>query len=79
MENFFIEERNKNENLRENPIDFLLLSVYEGEINKESIGDYFTSFEDLKRSGLWLVNISEKIKSEQGFLIFYTFVHRNLL
>lgn len=79
MTNFFIEENDIKNNQRENPIDFLLLSVYEGEINKESIGDCFTSFEELKTSGLLLVNISEKIKSEQGFLTFYTFVHRNIL
>ncbi len=81
MENFFLGEKDHDSIncIRDNPIDFLILSVYEGEINNESIGNNIVSINDLKKSGLVLINISEKIYSEKGFLTFYTFVHREIL
>jgi hypothetical protein len=61
------------------PIDFFLLSVYNGEINEKFLGENFISFEDIKNFGLILTNISHEIKSEKGYLRFYTFVNKRIV
>lgn len=63
----------------ENPIDFILISVYEGQISKECIGPVFPSIQEIENKDYKLINVSEKIKSEEGILTFYTLVKTNLL
>lgn len=60
-------------------VDFLLLSVYQGDLNSNCLGYEFPSIDNLKNSGLELINISDKIKSEKGSLTLYTLVNKDLL
>jgi hypothetical protein len=61
------------------PIDFFLLSVYNGEIDEKNLGEDFTSFDEIENSGLILINVSNEIKSEKGCLRFYTFVNKRVI
>ena len=84
MKNFFVRNLSNNNNNNDccdcfSPIDFLLISVYYGEINEKNLGGNFTSFSDIENSGLILTNISKEIKSEKGYLKFYTFVNKRII
>jgi hypothetical protein len=63
----------------QNPIDFLLISVYNGEISNNCVGQDFPSLDEIESKNYKLINVSEKIQSEQGHLTFYTLVKRQLL
>jgi len=60
-------------------VDFLLLSVYQGELNEDALGSEFPSIENFTSMGLEVINISDKIKSEKGTLTFYSLVNKDLL
>jgi hypothetical protein len=57
-------------------IDFLLVSVFNGELNADCIGPNFISMSELQRGGYELINVSEKIESQKGYLTFYTFINK---
>jgi hypothetical protein len=63
----------------ENPIDFILISVYEGKISSGCIGPTFPSLEEIENKNYKLIHVSEKIKSEEGNLTFHTLVKKSLL
>jgi hypothetical protein len=59
--------------------DFMIVSAYTGELHAKSIGLDFPTFGKLQNSGYELVNVSEKIKCEKGYIKLHTLVNRELL
>jgi len=63
----------------ENHIDFILVSKYVGELDVSCIGPAFPSSQKLEASGYTLVNTSEKVRSEKGYLIFFVYANEALI
>lgn len=68
----YLDERNK-KGIKENVLDFVLISAYTGYLSEDCIGPRFPSIK-LLTEGLKLVNVSEEIPSENGYLKFYTYL-----
>lgn len=60
------------ENPHKNIIDLILLSVYTGKLDNRCIGDEFPDIEEYP--DYRLVNVSQPIESESGYLKFYTYL-----
>jgi hypothetical protein len=54
-------------------LDFVLISAYTGYLSEDCIGPRFPSIKKLTK-GMKLVNVSEEIPSENGYLKFYTYI-----
>jgi hypothetical protein len=60
------------EKFGKNPIDFLIVTIYQGKINKECLGPDFPMLSKIERHGYRLIITSEQ-KTESGSLKFHTY------
>lgn len=61
-----------------NSIDFIVISVFYGDLNPNVIGSEFPSLKTLIEGGYQVINISDKIPVPEGELQFYTLINKNI-
>jgi len=62
-----------------NHIDFLLVTKFVGDLDISCIGTAFPNSKQIETAGYTLVNISEKVRSDKGYLVFFVYANDSLL